>query len=173
MAFLYLVPADSTTLIGYLKGLQYELSIGSLILYFGMCCRKINGSSENRLIIVEYTDRSLDGFRWVVLLSCLVIYPMALGVGLFDPYAIGYSSTAVVIVAFSAMILFSASIFKLVAWWLAIGLIAYLFDFGESNNLVDYLVDGFTLLSVAFWLLAKVTCLVWTNLRQMANARSR
>jgi hypothetical protein len=82
----------------------------------------------------------------------LFLYPAALGLTHFDPYALGFGSPYLVM---------TLAALTLLAWylrlyWLAAGLLAAvsakLASALESQNLWDYLLDPLLALYAAFWL---------------------
>jgi len=90
----------------------------------------------------------------------LLLYPMALGLGPFDPYALGQTGPVLPLLAAAAAGL---------AWWrgrrgaalvLLAALWCWLPTLGESANLWDYLLDGW------LWLYA----LTWVSFRLVTRA---
>ena len=90
-------------------------------------------------------------------LTGLLLYPMALGLGPFDPYSLGFSG-----LGFSApwlpLLLAAAAT---AAWWrglraTAVVLLAvfwgWLLGVGESQNLWNYLLDAWLWLFALAWL---------------------
>ena len=79
----------------------------------------------------------------------LVFYPLSLGLTSFDPYALGYSPTIliilnVVLIAYAMRKgYFVLTVAMLLALW------AYLLGLMESNNLFDYLLDPLLFLYAA------------------------
>jgi len=79
---------------------------------------------------------------WIALLA-ITFYPLALGVGMLDPYAWGYGSifllAGVLITAFVAWLAGSNRI----AIILALAILAWTVGWHESTNLWDYVLDPF------------------------------
>jgi multisubunit Na+/H+ antiporter MnhF subunit len=97
--------------------------------------------------IAQVTGRTATGQRdarallWLVVAAAAFLYPFALGLTYFDPYALGFGS-----VEFLTVLLLIA----LAAWWARLYLIvfivlaaalAFLAGAYESRNLWDYLID--------------------------------
>lgn len=83
-------------------------------------------------------------------LSGAVLFPMALGLGAFDPYSLGWSFSALFVVSalFTALLLWLGNRFGLV---LLCAIAAYHLGLLESDNCWDYLVDP------VFFLISLVT----------------
>ncbi len=110
--------------------------------------------------IAQLTGRRLVGQRdlralvWLVAAAAVFLYPFALGLTPFDPYALGYGSVGLV----TALLLVT-----LAAWYARLNLVvlvviaaalAYLAGAYESRNLWDYLIDPLVSMYALVWLLA-------------------
>ena len=131
---LLLVPFTPLPIAAYLRGMTGDLSITTLVLlgyalrgYWHGCVKVETKHSPALLLLIG--------------LCALIFYPMALGVGAYDPYRLGYGNFQ-----FVAVLLLLA----LVAWYLKFALIVLCISFAtfawaigwyESNNLWDYLLD--------------------------------
>ena len=121
-------------LAAYVRGFTGELSITSMLLlwtaYFSP--KKI------------HVPAGMKG--WIAVLA-IAFYPLALGVGMLDPYAWGYGSivllAAVILTALIAWIAGSNRI----AIILALAILAWAAGWHESTNLWDYILDPF----LGFW----------------------
>ena len=117
-------------LAAYVRGFTGELSITSMLLlwtaYFS--------PKEIHVPVVMKV--------WIALLA-ITFYPLALGVGMLDPYAWGYGSifllAGVLITAFVAWLAGSNRI----AIILALAILAWTVGWHESTNLWDYVLDPF------------------------------
>jgi hypothetical protein len=121
-------------LAAYVRGFTGELSITSMLLlwtaYF----------SPKELKVPAFMK------VWIALVA-IAFYPLALGVGMLDPYAWGYGS-----IAFLAAVIATALIALLMgsnrmAIILAIAILAWAAGWHESANLWDYILDPF----LGFW----------------------
>ncbi len=132
--FACLVPIGGLALAGYLRGIVGDLSITTM-LFLAMTVF----SRLSRRPWLDTKERAL----WFSAIgaAALFLYPMALGLGPFDPYQLGFGSHGFITVLLAL---------TLVAWWakyfwLTSGIlaaaIAYLLGLLESRNLWDYLVD--------------------------------
>ena len=72
----------------------------------------------------------------------LILYPMALGMGTFDPYAAGwgFSSLSVTVLMITIILAFLKNRFAVV---LLLAVLAWNLHLLESRNLWDYLIDPF------------------------------
>jgi hypothetical protein len=93
---------------------------------------------------------------WIALVA-IVFYPLALGVGMLDPYSWGYGSigllAAVIATALLALLLGSNRI----AIILAIAILAWAAGWHESANLWDYILDPF----LGLWAIGSLIRSAW------------
>ena len=117
-------------LISYVRAATGDLSISTLLLcVFGL--RHFKNIHINK------------NFIFLTGISALVFYPLALGVGMIDPYTWGYGS-----VIFISAILLIAGLFiwrdsLLEGMIISLAIIAWSYQWHESTNLWDYLIDPF------------------------------
>lgn len=152
---LSLIPFGTLPIAAYVRGITGDLSITTLVLLWcallrPWCSCAATGAGHRRVLML------------LIAFLALALYPMALGVGAFDPYRLGYGDPL-----FMAALLLIA----LLAWYrkytliaLCIGLAALAWSAGwyESDNLWDYLLDPF----VAVYALAAImNCGVKTLLK--------
>ncbi len=103
--------------------------------------------------------------KWCIAVLAIVFYPFALGVSMFDPYAWGYGSIALLI-----SVLIFALICGLVGWtkgvWIiGVAIIAWSVRWHESSNLWDYLLDP----ALAIWALFAA----WNGMRKQRKEKAR
>ena len=113
----------------YVRGVTGELSIVTMLMLWST--------------LVPQNPKTPLGFSVVITMIALAFYPLALGYGMFDPYAWGYGTLGLLI----AVVVF-ALICGLVGWvkgvWLmSLAIIAWSFHWHESTNLWDYILDPF------------------------------
>ena len=117
-------------LIAYVRGIVGDSSVVTLVLVW------------SRFILRE---RLVLPIQVKLSLACIAVifYPLALGFTMFDPYAWGYGSWT---------FLLAVLLFALIAWWMnlhivvsaiTLALFAWSFQWHESSNLWDYLIDPF------------------------------
>ncbi|HEX5363096.1 MAG TPA: hypothetical protein VFW59_02410 [Gallionella sp.] len=136
---LALSPFDGLSVAGYLRGFFGDLSVASLLLLVLALRRQVSGAeAEGRM-----------GLLALIALAALAFYPFALGIGLFDPYRLGFGHfgflAALLLVALLAWMRQQV----LIALYIALAVLAWAIGWGESNNLWDYLLDPW----VAFYAL--------------------
>lgn len=105
-------------------------------------------------------------FKLAIALIAIVFYPLALGLGMMDPYAWGYGS-----IAFFITVLFFALVCGLANWskgvWIiAIAILAWSAHWHESANLWDYLLDPF----LAIWALTGLIAALYRRRRDKARS---
>ena len=134
VAIVVLIPLGGLPLAAYLRGVIGDLSIPSLLLLLlGMACALLGWRQSS--------IPSRAALQVLVVLAATVLYPMALGLGLFDPYRLGYGSSW-----FLGILL----LLSLAAWFwrlylaalsVALAVLAWSVGWYESANLWDYLLD--------------------------------
>ena len=113
----------------YVRGITGDLSIVSMLLLWAS--------------LLPSNKPTPISFKLALALVAIIFYPLALGLGMLDPYTWGYGS----LIFLSAVLVF-AVICGLASWnkglWIiAIAIIAWSFHWHESANLWDYLLDPF------------------------------
>jgi len=138
------VPVHGLPLASYLRGVVGDPSISTMLLAGTWLVSYVLGRE-----LLDARERS----AWfaAAVAAALFLYPMALGAGAFDPYALGYGSygfvTALLALTFAA---WSARYYWLVSSIVA-AVAAHLAGLLESANLWDYLVDPLIAAYAALW----------------------
>ncbi len=134
MFVLMLIPISGMPIAAYIRGATGDLSITTLLLLWCALLRHWRGA-----IKCNHHNALLT----LVVLAALVLYPMALGIGAYDPYRLGYGNPQFVV----ALLLFALAAWfwnhLLVALCIAFATFAWALGWYESNNLWDYLLDPF------------------------------
>ncbi len=131
---LFAVVSDLTVL-GYLKSLQNEPSVGLVTYCLVLVCRTFP-----QLTMKDRSTVHLNRFLVAQFVIGLALYPMSLGLGNFDPYALGYWPWFALVVSVVAVSMWWLPCNRLIAAWLTAALLAHSFRIGESDNLFDYLL---------------------------------
>jgi hypothetical protein len=147
------VPIHGIAALGYLRGIAGDLSIPSLLLLASALVGLLGGP---RL----HDGRELEALAGLVLAAAALLYPMALGLTAFDPYAFGYPGR-------ERLLVVALSTIALVAWYrglvlvvlgIALALAAFRLELLESRNLWDYLLDPWLVVSlVGFTIFARAS----------------
>ncbi|HEX4798090.1 MAG TPA: hypothetical protein VFV04_02265 [Burkholderiales bacterium] len=128
------VPFGGLSFAAYVRGVTGDPSLSTLALAGAACIAELTG---RRLI----GRRDLSALMWLVAVAAVFLYPLALGLTPFDPYALGYGSaelvTALLLVTLAA---WRARLNAVVLIVIA-AVVAYLGGAYESRNLWDYLID--------------------------------
>ena len=95
-----------------------------------------------------------------------MFYPLALGLGMFDPYVWGYGSLGFLIGVVLFALLCGVFGWTKGVWIFAIAIIAWAGHLHESTNLWDYLLDPL----LALW--AIITCIRILFIRRRNKAQS-
>ncbi len=131
---LMLIPFGTLSFAAYVRGATGDLSITTLALLWCALlrpwCVAIKCNDYNASLIL-------------IALAAIVLYPMALGIGAYDPYRLGYGNPQFVV----ALLLFALAAWfwnhLLVALCIAFATFAWAVGWYESNNIWDYLIDPF------------------------------
>jgi hypothetical protein len=131
------VPIDHLPLLAYVRGVTGDLSAATLSLAGGALYFRLTGRAA-------FEPREVHALLCVVAGAGAFLYPLALGLTPFDPYALGYGSLGFL----SALLLLTLAAWraglKLVVLVVLAGGLAYLAGAYESRNLWDYLIDPLT-----------------------------
>jgi len=157
---LVLVPIGSLPAAGYLRGFTGDLSVTTVVVVLSALAARGGARSERR--------RS-DRLALKVCLGAvaLLLYPLALGAGPFDPYRLGYDSPW--LLGAWWVVALAAWFFRrpLLAGCVAAAMLAWAVRGYESTNLWDYLIDPFVALYALGGLLG------WSVVRVVAAVRGR
>jgi hypothetical protein len=131
-----IIPFNGMPLSAYLRGMTGDLSITSL--FFIWCallrpwcnCAAFDGKHRFALLAM-------------VALAALLLYPMALGAGLYDPYRLGYGDPPFILVLLLVALAGWLRRNLPIALCIALASFAWAIGWYESNNLWDYLIDPF------------------------------
>ncbi len=93
-------------------------------------------------------------------LLALLLYPMALGLGGFDPYTLGFSHGPLALLLGLAAALAWGLDRQAIALLLLAALWAWQLEWGESTNLWDYVLDAWTGLAALLWSLTRLPGLI-------------
>jgi hypothetical protein len=140
-----LVPVGELMLAEYLRAVIGDLSIVTQAL---LAAFLVGYVTERRL----RDERQLGAIMVATLAGAAFLYPAALGLGRFDPYALGYASLPFVAVLAAVTVAAWSLRFEWLAACLLVAVSASVAGVLESRNLWDYLVDPLLALYAAFWL---------------------
>ena len=135
--FVYaMLPINGLSLAAYLRGGIGDVSITTLLLLLSVLAKPW-------LNCATLDNRNRFALFGLIALAALALYPMALGVGAYDPYRLGYGNALFV----TAVLLIALAAWYWKYYWvtlcIACATIAWAMGWHESNNLWDYLIDPF------------------------------
>lgn len=136
-----LVPPAWIPLGRWIVGVNANFSIPLTAILFARVWENLTGG--------KLFDRRETLAAWLFGLAAgVVLYPMALGLGGFDPYVLGweFSWLSVLVLAVTIALLYTRNRFGMV---LVVSVLAYDLGLLESPNLWDYLVDPFYAVAAA------------------------
>ncbi|MCP5102177.1 MAG: hypothetical protein GY950_02300 [bacterium] len=157
-ALVVVVPVGGLPLGRWLMSLNANFSIPLTAVVFAKVWENAFGK--------ELLDKSALRGAWVFGGSAgLLLYPMALGLGPFDPYSLGweFSPFFILLMGVTIFFLYNRNGFGIV---LMLCILAYHLRLLESPNLWDYFVDPFFAV-VSFAALAKR---LWRNQKKVDNS---
>ncbi|QWE20013.1 hypothetical protein [Polynucleobacter sp. AP-Kolm-20A-A1] len=106
------------------------------------------------------------GFQFVIALIALIFYPLALGLGMFDPYGWGYGSIAFFIAVILVAVVCGFAGWSKGVWIISVAILAWAAHWHESANLWDYLLDPF----LAVWALVAFIGAMYRRRRDKARS---
>ncbi len=135
--FVYaLLPISGLSLAAYLRGGIGDVSITTLLLLCSVLAKPW-------LSCATLDNKNRFALFGLVALAALALYPMALGIGAYDPYRLGYGNVPFV----TAVLLIALAAWYWKIYWvtlcIACATIAWAVGWHESTNLWDYLLDPF------------------------------
>ena len=151
------LPLNGLFVCGYIRGITGDLSVTSLVLMTLFCLSRLLGKE-----IISPFDFSR--LMWLTLAGGLFLYPLALGLTYFDPYALGYQSKGFVIIFLMITIIAWKYNLNLILACLLLGMTAYTLNLFESRNLWDYVIDPLVTLYALFWILRHQSFKFWSFL---------
>src|SRR5512135_843212 len=128
------IPVWGLSLAEFVRGITGDLSVFSLLLLTVSLARSLGGSAW-----VEDSNR--NAALLAIVLVEVSFYPLVLGIGMFDPYRLGYGSLWFMTALLGAAIWASLRHSTLLAVGLALAVAAWSVGWYESTNLWDYLLD--------------------------------
>jgi hypothetical protein len=128
------IPLWGVSLAGLVRGITGDLSIATLVLLGLALVRSLTGRA-----LVEEQNR--NAMLRAILIAGLLFYPLALGLGMFDPYRLGYGNLWFMLVLSGLAAWSSLRYSTLFALCIASAVAAWSVGWHESANLWDYLLD--------------------------------
>ena len=133
-AIAVLVPVGGLPTAGLLRGVVGDLSLTTLLLLLIGLRRHLGGDAP-------VDARSALALRCLVAVGGLALYPLALGLGAWDPYRLGYGDPWFLAVLLAIALAALALDLPLVTFGLALAVLAWALESYESRNLWNYLLD--------------------------------
>jgi hypothetical protein len=128
------IPLWGLSLAGLLRGITGDLSISTVIL---LALALVHSLSSRAL--VEEKNRSAT--LRAILIAAIIFYPLALGLGMFDPYRLGYGNLWFMLALLGLAAWSSLRYSTLFALCVASAVATWSTGWYESPNLWDYLLD--------------------------------
>jgi hypothetical protein len=132
----------------YLRAYFGELSMTSVLFFAALLLHRATGKA----LFTAAEKRSL---LIAVGILGICLYPMALGLGPFDPYGLGYQPHGLLLVVFPAALYCWYRGHTFLLMLLLLATVAFSQRIFESTNLWDYLIDPILWIYAIIWLLIK------------------
>ena len=136
----------------YVRGVTGELSIVTMLLLWSS--------------VLPFAKKTPLEFKVSVTLIAIAFYPLALGLGMLDPYAWGYGSIGLLIATIFFAIVCGLAGWTKGVWILSFAMIAWAAHWHESANLWDYLLDPF----LTIWALLAIPSAIYQKRRERAQS---
>jgi hypothetical protein len=128
------IPLWGVSAAAFVRGMTGDLSITTLVLLGMALLRSFSGKA-----VVADDDR-LALLRAILVIAVL-FYPLALGLGMFDPYRLGYGNLWFMVALLGLAVWSALRYSTLLALCIALAVSAWTAGWYESPNLWDYLLD--------------------------------
>jgi hypothetical protein len=126
--------AAQLPLVAYVRGISSDLSITLQALACMGMVRRLRGEG-----LVDARERM--ALSVAVAAAALLLYPMALGWGDWDPYRAGWGASGMLFGLLAVALIFWIKGLRLLPVLVALALLAWTLGLLESTNLWDYLLD--------------------------------
>jgi hypothetical protein len=147
-AILCLVEIHGVSLAGFVRGAIGDPAVTTTLLLLARLYTWAGGRS-----LVDDGDRRALFIG--IAIAGVLLYPMALGLGRFDPYGLGYDSELPAILAAVLTGIALARSRAALAWLLVLPILAWDFSLLESDNLWNYFLDPLIVIYSLGWALRR------------------
>lgn len=120
--------------VAYVRGISADLSITMLVVACLSLRQRLAGS-----VVIE--KRESEAVLFTVAAAAIFLYPLALGIGNWDPYRLGWGTLGMWSACLVSGLIFWVFQFRLLAVTLSLALLAWTAGLMESTNFWDYLID--------------------------------
>lgn len=150
-----LIPFGGLPLAGYVRGIIGDLSITTLVLlwaallptYRSLIAPDFTVSAQH-IDLKRYTClkkscalKQREHLMLLISASAIFLYPMTLGMSLYDPYRLGYNDTLFIVIVLFIILLAWLVRSYLIVLCLTLATLTWSIGWYESSNLWDYLID--------------------------------
>lgn len=145
-----MLPFGALSAAEFMRGITGDLSVPTLLL-LAFAWRKpaAFSASQRNLVLVS------------IALAALALYPFALGLGIFDPYRLGFGDIWFITALLVLVCIAWLRGYTLLVLTISLAVLAWSVGWYESNNLWDYLLDPW----VAIYAIGALTKAALSKLR--------
>lgn len=145
------IPLWGVSLAGFVRGMTGDLSITTLVL---LALALVRAFSNH----VPIGDGNRHALLRAILITAVLFYPLVLGLGMFDPYRLGYGDLWFMFALLGLAMWSGLRYSTLLALCIALAVAAWGIGWYESPNLWDYLLDPWLAVyalasQVRFWMM--------------------
>lgn len=139
-------------LAAYVRGMVGDLSIVTTLLLWSA--------------VLINTKPVPTTFKTFIVIIAIIFYPLALGLGMTDPYAWGYASIPFLIAVLLLALVCGLANWSRGVWIIAIAIIAWAAHWHESANLWDYVLDPL----LAIWAVSAIIATIHQKRKEKARS---
>ena len=148
---LALIPFGDLPIAAYLRGATGDLSITTLVLLWSALLSRLRTANPDAVRKARVNSDERAALPGLVALTAVMFYPLALGIGMFDPYRMGYGDALFIGALLLLALLAWLRNFLQIVLCIALAALAWAIGWYESTNLWDYLLDPFVSI-YALWI---------------------
>ncbi len=135
-----LLPIFGLSLVGFLRGMMGDLSMTSVLLLVAALIARLRQLAGNEARAV-WNQRERFALYFFVSVLALLLYPFALGIGLFDPYRSGFGGVELLVMLALLSLWSMRNGLYLLPTACSLAVLTWSIGWYESTNIWDYLID--------------------------------
>jgi hypothetical protein len=147
------IPLWGISAAAFMRGMTGDLSITTLVLLALASLRSCSGT-------VPVAEQNRFAMLQAIAIAAILFYPFALGLGMFDPYRLGYGNPWFMVAMLGLAVWSALRYSTLLALCIALAVAAWSAGWYESTNVWDYLMDPW-LAVYAIFVTLKIALVRW------------
>lgn len=162
LVVMMLIPVNGLIVAAYVRGLIGDPSFATVVLMAIICLRHLTGRPV-------CSERNIAALLILSLVSGAALYPLALGLSMYDPYALGFGSWELYLALLTISMVAWRMQLHLAVFWIVASVLGYTFRLYEATNLWNYLIDPLIVVIALVWVVTQFV----KHLRQSKLAQQR